>query len=176
MTSNVFYTAAYAAPQFQTMDSKDLECGAKDYYQVLNQYPQLWDLSETYEYLPYFEAVNPLQKLHVKVMPRILKLNAKEMGIKLKLALKCLYRRGVAASSNLFHAVDTLVTMLIHRLDVTDKVLRLAIKYHIRLVKISKRPYNYYYFPSKTNKIPWYQHPQWHYSNLFHGKNWKYKK
>ena len=146
IVSNVFYTAAYAAPQILLIKPKELECGKKQFYDVVNQYPELWDLSETYEYLPYFEAVNPVQRLQVKVMPNVLKLKAKEMGIELKKSLKCMYRRSVPASSNLFRAIDTFVTTLVHRLDVTDKVLRLAVKYHddSLLTGITKRPLTYY--------------------------------
>ena len=115
----------------------------------MNYYPELWDLSETYEYLPYFDAVNPLERLHVKTMPSILKLKAKERTIKLKKYLKCLYRRGVAASSNLFRAIDTLETTTIHRLEVTDRILRMAIKFKENSSDIgfSKAPSNYYYNP-----------------------------
>ena len=149
IVSNALYTAAYAAPQMSNIKSKELECGETEFYDVINNYPVLWDLSETYEYLPYFDAVNPLDKLHVKTMPSIMKLKAKEMGIELKKSLKCLYRRGVAASSNLFRAIDHLVTTTVHRLDVTDKVLRMTIKYHDDSLYsgYSKAPSNYYYSP-----------------------------
>ena len=149
IVSNALYTAAYAAPQIANIKSKELDCGEKEFYHVTNSYPLLWDLSETYEYLPYFDAVNPLEKLRVKTMPSIMKLKAKEMGIELKKSLKCLYRRGVAASSNLFRAIDTLIITHVHRLDVTDKILRMTIKYHDDSLKkgYSKVPSNYYYNP-----------------------------
>ena len=149
IVSNVFYTAAYAAPQISSIKPKELDCGTKQFHGVVNRYPELWDLSETYEFLPYFEAINPLERLHVKTMPSVLKLKAKEMGIELKKALKCLQRRGVAAGSNLFRAIDTLVTITVHRLDVTDRILRLAIKYHDDSLSVgfSKAPSTYYYVP-----------------------------
>ena len=149
IVSNVLYTAAYAAPQISQMKSKDLDCGMEQFYDVVNHYPRLWDLSETYEYLHYFEAVNPLEKLTVKTMPAVLKLKAKEMGIEMKKALRCLYRRGVAASSNLFRSIDTLVVTTVHRLEMTDKILRMAVKYHDKLSNIgfSRAPTTYYYRP-----------------------------
>ena len=115
----------------------------------MNYYPELWDLSETYEYLPYFDAVNPLERLHVKTMPSILKLKAKERTIKLKKSLKCLYRRGVAASSNLFRAIGTLETVTIHRLEITDRIVRMTIKFieNSSYIGFSKAPSNYYYKP-----------------------------
>lgn len=149
IASNALYTAAYAAPQISNIKPKELDCGEKQFYDVINSYPVLWDLSETYEYLPYFEAVNPLERLRVKTMPSVMKLKAKEMGIELKKSLKCLYRRGVAASSNLFRAIDTLVLCTVHRLDVTDKILRMTIKYHDDSLYsgYSNAPSNYYYSP-----------------------------
>ena len=126
---NALKTAAFAAPQIQLLETQELKCGVLDYYQHLNQYPQLQNLSTTFDFLLHFETVNPLESLHVKIMPAVMKLNAKEMNIDLKLGLKCLYRRSVPASTNLFRAIDTLVTMLIHRLDITNNVLRLATKY-----------------------------------------------
>ena len=149
LTSNALYTAAYAGPQAAQIKSKELDCGEKQFYHVMNNYPTLWDLSETYEYLPYFEAVNPLEKLSLKTMPSILKIKAKERTINLKKYLKCLYRRGVAASSNLFRAIDTLETITVHRLDVTDRLLRMAIKFNEDLndIGFSKAPSNYYFLP-----------------------------
>ena len=148
LTSNALYTAAYAGPQISQIKSKELTCGKKEFYDVMNHYPTLWDLSETYEYLPYFEAVNPLERLNVKTMPSIQKLKAKERTIKLKKYLKCLYRRGVAASSNLFRAIETLETITVHRLDVTDKILRMAIMFNENASHIgfTKAPSNYYHY------------------------------
>ena len=149
IVSNVFYTAAYAAPQFSNIKPKQLECGATEFYEVVNRYPELWDLSETYEFLPYFEAVNPLEKLNVHIMPRVLKVMAKEMGIELKKSLKCFQKRGVAASSNLFRAIDTLVTSTVRRLDITDRILRSTIKYYDDWLSAgyTKAPSFYYYKP-----------------------------
>ena len=149
IVSNGFYTAAYAAPQISLIKSKDLDCGSKEFYDVLNYYPELWDLSETYEYLPYYEAVNPLEKLNVKTMPSVLKLKVKERSIKMKKKLRCLYKRGVAASSNLFRAIDTLAITTVHRLDMTDKILRKAIEYNEDSFyqRFSRAPSTYYFHP-----------------------------
>ena len=149
IVSNGFYTAAYAGPQISLIKPKELDCGEKQFYDVINRYPKLYDLSETYEYLPYFDAVNPLERLNVKTMPSIMKLKAKEMAIEMKKSLKCLYKRGVAASSNLFRAIDTLATTTVHRLDITDKILRMTIKYYDDSLYsgYSKAPSNYYYSP-----------------------------